>query len=290
MFRHGAGGRENRLSPPLMEKPTLPPDVRLGTVHLRVGDLDRMVRFYLDVLGMTLLAEDGAVAALGTLDARPLLILHEAPGGVLPPRGSPGLFHVAFRVPSRADLGAMVRRVQGAGVSFDGFGDHNVSEAAYLRDPEGNGLELYADRSRDVWHSVDGSVFMTTEPLDLPGLLIAAREAAPNLPRGTVVGHVHLRVSSLADAEMFYADHLGFDVVTRSYPGALFLSAGGYHHHIGANTWDSAGGDRVPHGSLGLASFELIVPSEEVRRKLLGGHDEGLLFDPNEIAVRITAG
>lgn len=271
-----------------MSRQRLPPDTHFGAVHLRVLDLQREIEFYEEVLGLQLLAEDGATGALGTAAGRPLVVLHGEPGAPRRPAGTTGLFHAALRLPSRSDLGGLVHRVQNAGHALDGFGDHNVSEAAYLSDPEGNGLELYADRSRDVWRGVDGEVFMTTEPLDLPGLLMAAEGPLPRLPDATVIGHVHLRVSSLEAAEAFYVDRLGFDVVTRSYPGALFASAGGYHHHVGMNVWGGRDAPRPPEGCQGLMYFEVVVPSESVRRSLLGDGGEGYLMDPDNVGVRIT--
>ncbi len=273
-----------------MNASRLPPDTHLGAVHLRVADLTGQVAFYEDTLGLQLLAEDAATGALGTAEGRPLVVLHGDPQAARRPAGTTGLFHFALRLPTRADLGALVKRVQNAGYAFDGFGDHNVSEAAYLTDPEGNGIELYADRSRDVWHGVEGHVFMTTEPLDVPGLLMAAPGPAPWLPKGTTVGHIHLRVSWLKESEAFYVGKLGLDVVTRSYPGALFTSAGGYHHHVGMNVWGGEGAPQPPEGSLGLVSFELVVPSDEVRAALLGGRAEGSLLDPDGIQVRLTRG
>jgi catechol 2,3-dioxygenase len=265
-------------------------DAHIGAVHLRVHELQGLVAFYKEVLGFSVVGEDGATAALGVADERPLLVLHEAPRAPQRPPGSTGLFHVALRLPTRIDLGAMVLRVRNQKWPFEGFGDHNVSEAAYLADPEGNGIELYADRSRDVWHSVEGHVFMTTEPLDLPGLLMAAEAPAPGLPPGTVVGHVHLRVSNLAAAEEFYVGRMGFNVTTRGYPGALFLAAGDYHHHIGCNVWGESTPRHPPEGSLGLISFDVIVPDGEERRHLLGDSDEGMLFDADDIGVRVARG
>lgn len=255
---------------------------RLGSVHLRVGDLPRQVAFYEDVLGLQLLAEDGATAAMGTRSGHPLVVLHGDPSAPLRPPGTTGLFHFALLVPSRADLGAMIRRVQAAGHRFDGFGDHNVSEAAYLADPEGNGIELYADRPRDVWYGVDGAVFMTTEPLDVPGLLLAAEAPAPRIPDGTVVGHIHLRVASLAEAEAFYVGEMGFDVVTRSYPGALFVAVDGYHHHVGLNVWGGEGASRPPRGCRGLVSFELRLPAADAHHA-----PEGFLEDPSGVGIRL---
>lgn len=129
---------------------------------------------------------------------------------------------------------------------------------------------------------------MTTEPLDVPGLLMAGPEAAPRLPAETVAGHIHLRVAHLADAEDFYAGHLGLDVTTRSYPGAIFVSAGGYHHHVGLNVWGGEGAPPPEEGSRGLVSFDLIVPSAEARRRILNGEDEGTIMDPDRVGVRVA--
>ncbi|MGI8597046.1 MAG: VOC family protein [Thermoleophilaceae bacterium] len=160
-----------------------------------------------------------------------------------PPRWSSGLFHLALLVPSRAELARAVRRVTGAGGRFTGASDHLVSEALYLNDPEGNGIEIYRDRPREEWEHTGGEVRMSTLALDLDAVMaeLPAGDGPDGMPPGTVMGHVHLSVADLAETESFYADVLGFDVTVRSYPGALFLSAGGYHHHVGANTWTSAG-------------------------------------------------
>ena len=260
----------------------------MGCVELRVGSLDRQRAFYRDVLGFAVLEEDDARAVLGAGDAGPLLALRAAPEAPLRPPGTAGLFHVAFLHPTRSDLAATLRRVDRAGYGFDGFADHHVSEAAYLRDPEGNGLELYADRPRASWRAPGGAIRITTEPLDVQGLLATAPGPSAALAAGTVVGHVHLRVSTLAAAEAFYVDRLGFEVVTRAYPGALFVSAGGYHHHLGLNVW---GGNAAPppEGSLGLSSFEVVVPDASVRARLLDGAAGDALRDADGIGVRVVA-
>lgn len=259
----------------------------MGAVHLRVADLHGVASFYEEVLGMQILAEDAATAALGaSAESTPLLVLHQARDGRPRPSGTPGLYHVAFRVADRRDLGALVRRVRTAGWAFQGFADHNVSEAAYLADPEGNGIEVYADRNPEVWRMVDGEIFITTEPLDLDGLLAVARGPAAPMPADAAVGHIHLRVSSLERAEAFYVDRLGLGVVTRRIPGALFLAAGSYHHHIGVNVWDPVAAPRA-EGAPGLMAFELVVPDADVRTRLTGGPDEGLVSDPDDIGIRI---
>ena len=267
----------------------LPADTRIGSVRLHVADLERQVGFYTSMLGLRLLREDGGSASLGAGEAAvPLLWLDEVPGAPPPHPRSTGLFHMAFLLPGRSDLGAAVLGLSERGWGFDGFADHAVSEAVYLADPEGNGIELYADRPREQWRRVGSELFITTEPLDLRSLTEAAPGPSRSLPSGTVMGHVHLKVSSLAAAEDFYVRRLGFDVTARSYPGAMFVSAGGYHHHVGLNVWSSRRGSPPPEGSRGLASFDLVVPDAERRRALLDGADEGSLEGPDGETVRIV--
>jgi catechol 2,3-dioxygenase len=271
-----------------MPSSRLPSDTCIGTVRLKVRDLGAETAFYRDVLGFSVVAEGDDSVALGVEHGPPLLVLLSRPKGVPPPPGSTGLFHVAFLLPGREDLGALIRRVGERGGSFDGFSDHHVSEAAYLRDPEGNGLELYADRPRERWRAPDGRMLLTTGPLDVHGLLDAAGDPATALPSGTAVGHIHIRVSTLEAAEAFYVGRLGFDVVTRDYPGALFVSAGGYHHHVGLNVWGGVGAPRPPDDSLGLASFDLVVPSDEARSRLVGRMGEGDVLDLDDHRIRVV--
>lgn len=254
---------------------------------LRVRDLEAMVGFYMETLGFAILGQDGGATELGPADGEALLILEGAPEAPDRPRGSTGLFHVAYRVPTRKDLGSMIARIHDSGWPFEGFADHSVSEAAYLSDPEGNGIEVYADRPREAWRTENGELVMTTEPLDVPKLIFEGGGPASRLPGGTDVGHVHLRVSGLGTAEAFYAGRLGFDVTTRRYPGALFLAAGGYHHHLGCNVWGGVGTDAPPEGSLGLVSFEIVVPDADARRGILDGMDEGMIFDDDRVGVSL---
>jgi catechol 2,3-dioxygenase len=240
----------------------------IGAVRLAVADLDRAVAYYERAIGLRVLKRDGALVRMGV--DTPLVELVGEPGAPPAPPGSTGLFHFALLVPSRPELARALRRVVDAGERFTGASDHLVSEALYLRDPEGNGIELYRDRPREEWTWSGDQVEMDTLPLDLEGVLaeLPAGEDS-GMPAGTVVGHVHLQVSDLAAAEGFYAGELGLDVTARSYPGALFFSRGGYHHHIGANTWASRGGAAPPAGSRGLRWFEIRVPGS------------GLLTDPS---------
>lgn len=224
----------------------LSPSSRIGRVELTVSDEGRARDFYEGALGLDL---DGAHART--------LSLHERRGAKRYP-GTTGLFHVAILFPSRADLASAIRRVAAARHPFQGFADHDVSEAAYLADPDGNGLELYRDRPRESWIWENGRVRMRTLPLDLEDLL---RETggADRAPDTTTIGHVHLHVRDLAEAEGFWSGEVGFDLTAR-YPGqASFLSAGGYHHHLAVNVWAGVGAPPPPEDAVGLRSFEIVT-------------------------------
>jgi catechol 2,3-dioxygenase len=231
----------------------------IGAVRLVVADLERAVGYYERVIGLRTLERDGNVVRLGA--GTPLVELEGDPDAPPRPARSTGLFHLAILVPARADLARAVRRVVEAGERFTGASDHFVSEALYLRDPEGNGIELYADRPRETWEWVGGELKMGTVALDLDDLMRTEPPGTdPGMPEGTIIGHVHLQVADVPSAEAFYAGELNLDVTVRSYPGALFLSRDGYHHHIGANTWASAGAPPPPPGARGLSWFELALP------------------------------
>src|SRR5574341_1976790 len=224
------------------------PDTRLGSVHLTVSDLDRSLQFYGSALGLRTRRREEAVAELGTGTAS-LLILWERAGAKPRPRHTSGLYHFAILLPSRADLARALQRLLEARYPIDGASDHLVSEAVYLADPDGNGIEIYADRSRRALPVRDGQLRMDTLPLDLEDLMNevqAGPPAATGLPEATRIGHIHLHVADLATAEAFYRDVLGFDLMVRYGSSASFLSAGGYHHHIGVNTWAGAGAPPPP--------------------------------------------
>jgi catechol 2,3-dioxygenase len=241
----------------------LPADTRLGAIRLRAGDADRLRAFYETTIGLEALATDDGVTALG-VDGRALVELVSDPAAPPRPPRSTGLFHLALLVPTRADLARTLRRVAGAGWPLSGASDHLVSEALYLSDPEGNGIELYRDRPRGEWPRAEGRVEMATLPLDLESLLgePGGETADASMPAGTALGHVHLQVADLGDAESFWVDALGLDVTVRGYPGALFTSAGGYHHHVGLNTWAGVGAPSPPPGARGLVRFEVVLPDE----------------------------
>ncbi len=251
------------------EEISLPADVALGAVSLTVSDLDAVATFYERAIGLRTVERSGGLARLGVEAGRLLVELVEESGAPPPARWSSGLFHLALLVPSRAELARTVRRVTDAGGRFTGASDHLVSEALYLNDPEGNGIEIYRDRPRSEWEHTGGEVRMSTLALDLDAVMaeLPAGDGPDGMPPETVMGHVHLSVADLAETEAFYAGVLGLDVTVRSYPGALFLSAGAYHHHVGANTWTSAGAPAPAPGTRGLRAFEIVLPSgAEVRR------------------------
>jgi catechol 2,3-dioxygenase len=191
-------------------------------------------------------------------------LVHRRDAPPRPPRTT-GLFHLALLVPSRAELARAVHRVTGASWRFTGAADHLVSEALYLDDPEGNGIEIYRDRPRDEWESESGELKMGTLPLDLEGVLggVADGDIGDGMTGGTRIGHVHLQVADIAEAEEFYVGALGFEPTVKRYPGALFVSAGGYHHHLGLNTWAGVGAPPPPEGARGLRSFSVLLPNPD---------------------------
>ncbi len=246
----------------------LPASTRLGPVVLQVADLERSRAFYARMLGLDSLTSSEGHARLGVLgSAETLLELVERPG-VQPvaPRDRLGLFHFAVRVPDRAALAGFARHLGGLGIPV-GMSDHAVSEAFYLSDPDGLGIEVYADRPRGQWRKSRNQLVMTTEPLDLGDLLAqAGSESWSGMPTGTDMGHIHLHVGDLQLATRFYHQGLGLDKVVWDYPGALFLSAGGYHHHVGINTW-AAGAPPAGPDDARLLSWTLLLPDEaEVER------------------------
>lgn len=241
----------------------LPAETRLGAVKLRVSDLKRSLSFYDIVLGFRVLQQRDGFVALGAAgDDRVLIELHETRGiSAAPQRDRLGLYHFAILLPDRASLGRFIKYAGRMGIPL-GSADHLVSEALYLRDPNHLGIEIYADRPRDTWRRVGSEIMMAADPLDIEGLLRAAGdEEWRHMPAGTVIGHAHLHVGDLRQARAFYSDGLGFDVMTASYPGALFLGAGGYHHHLGTNVWAGAGARPTRPDEAGLIEWTIELPN-----------------------------
>ncbi|QLD86031.1 VOC family protein [Natronomonas halophila] len=272
----------------------LPSGTRIGRTALGVSDLTEMADFYRDVVGLTVLSRDDTRAVLGGVET-PLLVLEHEPDAPTRHRSGAGLFHNAFRVPSRAALGDALNRIRDHW-QLGGASDHGVSEALYLTDPEGNGIEIYRDYPREEWpRNDDGTVRIGTYHLDLEPIEAAAAGES-EAPAGTDVGHVHLEVSSLASFREFYVETLGFEVQTE-LPAALFVSAGGYHHHLGANTWNNRTG---PVDGRGLSWFEVVLPRTEtldaVRDRIAESEyavtetDDGIsVTGPDEIEMRFRA-
>lgn len=248
------------IAPPLHR---LPGALSLGRVRLQVSDLTRSLDFYSQVLGLRLLEETPSEALLGAADGNPLVELHAVPGTrPVAPRGRLGLFHFAILLPNREALGRFIMHLSAIGARA-GASDHLVSEALYLSDPDGLGIEVYSDRPRSAWRHEGRQLQMATEPLDLRALVQAAgTEPWSGMPAGTVMGHLHLHVGDIDDASRFYHDALGLDRVVWNYPGALFLSAGGYHHHLGLNTW-AAGAPPAGPSDARLLAWEMHLPSAE---------------------------
>ena len=240
-----------------------PAETTVGGVRLQVSDLSRSLDYYERVLGLRALSRtDGRVVLAAQDDDRPLVALEARPGiRPAPRRSTLGLYHFAILVPDRRALGRFLAHLSALGAPA-GMSDHLVSEAIYLTDPDGLGIEVYADRPRSTWRSSGRQLVMATEPLNAHELIAAGGgDAWTGMPAGTVIGHVHLHVGNLAAAEAFYHAALGFDKVVWDYPGALFLSAGGYHHHLGTNTWSA--GPPAAEDQARLLSWDIVVPTAQ---------------------------
>jgi catechol 2,3-dioxygenase len=241
----------------------LPSTTRMGPVHLEVGDLDRSLTYYEQALGLFEHERDGSRVVLGT-GGEDLLVLYEEPGSQPAYRFS-GLYHYALLVPDRKALAAFLVHVARERVSLVGMSDHFVSEAIYLQDPDGHGIEVYWDRPRETWEGQVGSR-LTTAPLDTHDLLSELEDPRPHdfegLPKATTMGHVHLRVADVPAAVHFYRDTLGFGLMAELGTQAAFLSAGGYHHHVGANAWESAGRPQAPPGVATLKHATVLLPDQ----------------------------
>jgi catechol 2,3-dioxygenase len=275
----------------------LPAGSHIGRVRLRVANLERSLAFYRGLLGLSVSRDEGSTITLGDL-----LVLEEHPGIARRPARpvTTGLYHVALLVPSRRELGRSLLGLRQAGYPLRGMSDHAVSESLYLDDPDGNGIEIYADRPRSMWPVRDGMVQMTVDPMDVTGVIAAGREQPEpwvGLPSETVVGHVHFTVSALDPSVAFYRDVIGFDVMM-SIPSLVAVSAGGYHHHLNLNTWAGEQAARDSDRVAGMSGWELRVPVEKARKALverlsaagaLEGSSNGVRArDPDAIAVEVT--
>lgn len=231
--------------------------LKIGTVTLKVRDLQSISRYYEHLVGLRILGSDGHTARLGTRNTTLLKLIGD-PGAEPRTPGGAGLFHTAFLLSNRSQLALWTKHAVDNRFLITGASDHAVSEAIYLSDPEGNGIEIYADRPRVEWQYAEGQVKMVTEPLDVEGLLASASGTWSGLPDNGVIGHVHLQIGALDIAESFYGTVLGFDISCR-YSGANFFGSGGYHHQLATNAWASRGAGPRAEGAAGLVSFELLA-------------------------------
>jgi len=280
---------------------SIPAATTMGAVELAVADLDRSAGYYGREVGLELLRREDGRASLGAGGAE-LLGLVEEPGA-RPAGRHTGLYHFALRLPERADLARWLAHAARDRVPLLGMSDHFVSEAIYLTDPDGHGIEIYHDRPREVWEGKVASR-MTTDPLDVASLLgeldDPASEPFEGLPAGTDMGHVHLQVAEIEDAVGFYRDVLGFELMAELFGSAAFLAAGGYHHHVGANTWHSRGAAPAPNGTAALRHATIVLPSAGERDRVAArvadagqdpeAHPDGVLVrDPSGIGLLLTA-
>lgn len=270
----------------------LPDGTKIGRVRLRVHDIEQTRKFYESTLGLEVLAVEGENLNLGVAPDRVLVQLMADPGAQQRPRRSTGLYHFALLVPDRRELAVVLERLLSRSYPLQGAADHYVSEAVYLADPEGNGIEVYADRSREEWFTDSGEMRMGTISLDVDDLL-STLETYPDrpihLPGDTRVGHVHLHVSDLDQAIAFYRDVIGFELMMKYGPSAGFLSAGGYHHHIGVNTWVGEGAAPPPDGATGLVDYAILVPDGSELERIAGRATEsGYAVDKGDGLVRIA--
>jgi catechol 2,3-dioxygenase len=299
--------------------------MRIGSPVLRVKNIDRILRFYEERLGLQMnrryqVGDDGGggdnlVCELGSkqksMSNESILILHHDPNAKNAPLRSAGLYHFAILVPDRKSLALTYLAIRNSGLQYDGFADHLVSESLYLRDPENNGIEIYRDRQASEWsHDNEGHINMDTLPLDLNSLVSELnkdeKETAKAFPTGARIGHMHLRVTNLQRSIKFYHEKIGLDITSDwSSMGAAFLSAGGYHHHIGMNTWHSLNGQVHGNGETGLENFTIAIPdrtsfntiesiinrhaSSEQQTKQKTDRNQFLIFDPDGIQIVFKA-
>lgn len=246
------------------------PNTYVGQVTLKVQDLQRSLKFYQEVIGFKVLEQSGNKVDL-TADGKTVLVTIEQPDDVIPMQGrTTGLYHYALLLPTRSDLARIIQHFANLGLRI-GSADHLVSEALYLSDPDGNGIEIYRDRAPSEWDWNNGEVDMATDPLNFRDILsgVDQQQAWNGLPAETVMGHIHLHVSELHKTEEFYVKGLGFEVVNRFGPQALFISTGKYHHHIGLNTWNGVGAPKPPENSIGLQSYTLVYPDEAALNEVI---------------------
>ncbi|OAS82072.1 MULTISPECIES: VOC family protein [Metabacillus] len=241
------------------------PNTFVSEVHLKISNLTKSVQFYTDIIGLQILSRSEKLASLTADGVNTLVVLEEIDNAIANTGRNTGLYHIALLLPNRPQLANTLYHLLETRYPLQGASDHLVSEAIYLADPDGNGIEIYADRPEETWKKYDGTIEMATNPLNAEDLLAQRdTESFVSLPPETIMGHIHLQVSSIKESEEFY-QALGFYAVNRYGLQALFISTGGYHHHIGLNTWNSAGASAPSENEVGLKTFTVKFPNEEAR-------------------------
>ncbi|WP_368634131.1 VOC family protein [Kurthia gibsonii] len=274
------------------------PNLFIQNVTLKVSNLSRSIDFYTEIIGFRVLQQEEGRVTLTADGQHALITLVEVPNAQFV-RGATGLYHFALLLPSRKDLGNLIQHFIQKNVQI-GAGDHDVSEALYLSDPDGNGIEMYIDRPADTWKwDLNGQVYMTTDPVQFQSVLREADGTWSGLPIDTVMGHIHLSVRNLQESEDFYTSLLDYAVVSRYGGQALFISTGGYHHHIGLNTWHSEGADALPKDAVGIQSYTVQLPDQDyavnlkkrfVEQNMEIKEQENIfsIIEPNGIEVKFT--
>lgn len=274
------------------------PNLFIQNVTLKVSNLSRSIDFYTEIIGFRVLQQEEGRVTLTADGQHVLITLVEVPNAQFV-RGATGLYHFALLLPSRKDLGNLIQHFIQKNVQI-GAGDHDVSEALYLSDPDGNGIEMYIDRSTDTWKwDSNGQVYMTTDPVQFQSVLREADGTWSGLPIDTVMGHIHLSVRNLQESEDFYTSLLDYAVVSRYGGQALFISTGGYHHHIGLNTWHSEGAEALPKDAVGIQSYTVQLPDQDyavnlkkrfVEQNMEIKEQENIfsIIEPNGIEVKFT--
>ncbi|ANF96844.1 VOC family protein [Paenibacillus bovis] len=248
-----------------MDTHVISPALEIGLVKIKVSQLERSIVYYTEVIGLQVLQQDDTTAHLSADGIHPIVIIKEIANAViLPPQSAAGLYHFAILLPDRVSLGLALRNLLQHRQNI-GQGDHLVSEALYLNDPDNNGIEIYADRPKETWQKDEhGYIIMGTEPVDVEGLLeLAEGKTWTGLPAGTKIGHVHFHVSDLSEARRFYVDVLGFEMMLTDNRSVAFIAAGGYHHHLGLNTWAGVGVKKAPANAAGIDYYSLQLPDRQ---------------------------
>ncbi|WP_019241263.1 MULTISPECIES: VOC family protein [Bacillus] len=246
------------------------PNLYIRDITINVSNLEQSTAFYTDLLGFKVLKRSDRNVMLTVDGINPMVILHQ-PDTVIPKQGrTTGLYHFAILLPSREELGSFLLHMANKNFRFQGASDHLVSEALYLADPDGNGIEVYHDRPSEQWVWKNNEVKMSTEPMDVEGVLAAGQgKEWKGMPNATLFGHIHLHVADLEKAIHFYQEVLGYDVVCRYGDQAVFISTGGYHHHIGLNTWNGKGAPAPRENTIGMKEFSIVIPNEEYKNKVI---------------------